>query len=213
MSQVVALAGEKRINSGTGAARALRREGKIPAIIYGGKKEELPITVGLKELAREYGRGNFTSKIVDLEIGKEKVRVLPREVQLHPVTDVPMHADFLRLEKGDTVSVKVRVRFINEDQCTGIKRGGVLNIVRRYVDYICDADHIPEYITVDLAGRHIAESIHISQIVEKPKNAAPAIQDRDFTIATIAGRGGKDDEGEDGEAATEGAEAKEDAAE
>lgn len=191
--QVIALSAETREKSGTGDARALRREGKIPAIVYGGKKGEQSITINAKEFVLAYGKGNFTSKLVDLTVGKEVIRVLPRAVQVDPVSDFPLHADFMRLAKDSEVSVKVKVRFINTDKSPGIKRGGVLNIVRRYVDFICDVDHIPETITVDLAGATIGQSIHISH-VELPKGARPAISDRDFTIATIAGRSSKDEE-------------------
>lgn len=192
MVEVIALAGEKRDSAGKGAARALRRDGRVPAIIYGGKQGELNISLNARELVREYSKGNFTSHIVDLTVGKDTVRVLPREVQLDPVTDVPTHVDFQRLVKGEEIHVKVKVRFIKADLSPGIKRGGILNIVRRYVEFICDVDHIPKFITVDLEGKRIGESIHISHI-ELPKGVRPAIGDRDFTIATIAGRSAKDD--------------------
>ena len=201
MVEAIALAAEKRENAGTGPARALRRQGKVPAVIYGGKQEELFIAVGLKELVKEFSKGNFTSHIVDLTVGKETIRVLPREVQLDPVSDTPIHADFVRLVKGEEISVKVKVKFINADKSPGLKRGGVLNIVRRYVEFICDVDHIPTSITVDLEGRKIGESIHISHI-DLPKGARPAIKDRNFTLATIAGRSSKsDDEEQQGGAA------------
>lgn len=191
--QVIALSAEARGNTGTGDARALRREGKVPAIVYGGKQKELSIAINAKELIREYHKGNFTSKPVNLTVGSETIRVLPRDIQIDPVTDFPIHADFMRVVKGEEVLVKVKVRFINTDKSPGIKRGGVLNIVRRYVDFICDTDHIPETITVDLEGTKIGQSIHISH-VELPKNARPAITDRDFTIATVAGRTSKDED-------------------
>lgn len=191
--QVIALKAGTREKAGKGDARALRREGNIPAIIYGGKKGEQSIFINAKDFVREYGKGNFTSKLVDITVGKDTIRVLPRDVQVDPVSDFPLHADFMRLEKDSQVLVKVKVRFINADKSPGIKRGGVLNIVRRYVDFICDVEHIPETITVDLAGASIGQSIHISHI-ELPKGARPAITDRDFTVATIAGRGGKDEE-------------------
>lgn len=202
--QVIALGAEAREKSGTGDARALRRGGKIPAIVYGGKTGEQAVAISFKDFAREYGKGNFTSKVVDLQVGKDTIRVLPRDVQIDPVTDFPIHADFMRLEKGSEVSVNVKVRFINSDKSPGIKRGGVLNVVRRYIEFICDVDHIPETITVDLDGTKIGQSIHISHI-DLPKNARPAISDRNFTIATIAGRGGKDDEEEAATATAEGA--------
>lgn len=192
-TQAIALSAEPRGTSGKGAARALRREGKVPAIVYGGKKGEQSISLDAKEFVLVYSKGNFTSKPVDLTVGKDTIRVLPRDVQIDPVSDFPIHVDFMRITKDSQVSVNVKVRFINADKSPGIKRGGVLNIVRRYVEFICDTDHIPETITVDLAGTKIGQSIHISHI-ELPKGARPAITDRDFTVATVAGRGSKDEE-------------------
>lgn len=196
--QVVALSAELKEKAGTGAARAVRRENRLPGIVYGGKAAQVLISLDDREFNAIYRKGHFTSKIVELTIGKEKLRVLPRDVQLDPVSDAPLHVDFQRLTKGEAVRVNVAVRFANADKSPGIKRGGILNIVRRDIEMFCDPDHIPTHITIDLNGRRIGESIHVSQI-ELPKGAKPVIADRDFTIATIAGRGGKDD---DAEAAT-----------
>lgn len=176
---------ERREKSGKGPARALRREGKVPAIIYGGHGEPQRITLSLRELKRELGSNpRFFSSVVELNFGGESLRVLPREAQLHPVSDDPLHVDFLRAEAGARMNVEVPVRFVHEDQSPGLKRGGVLNIVRRTVELSCPADAIPGEILVDLAGREIGDSIHISQIA-LPAGVKPTITDRDFTVCSI----------------------------
>lgn len=188
MSGVVGvISAELREEAGKGIARSLRREGKIPAIIYGGGKKEVKISLNLKELTTEYNRGHFTSKIYVLDAGKEKFRVLPQNVQSHPVTDVPEHADFIHVEPGSEIKVKVKVLFRNSDKSPGIKRGGVLNVIRHDVELFCREDRIPTKIEIDLSGLQIGDSIHISS-VKLPEGARPTITDRDFTIATIVGR-------------------------
>jgi len=176
---------ERRERSGKGPARQLRREHKIPAIIYGGDKEPLRIAMPLKEIKLELSKNpRFFSTVFELDFGGERLKVLPREAQLHPVSDDPLHVDFLRAEHGAVIHVDVPLRFVPEDQSPGIKRGGVLNIVRRTLELICPADAIPGEIVVDLAGREIGDSIHISH-VELPAGVKPAITDRDFTICSI----------------------------
>lgn len=176
---------ERREKSGKGPARALRREGKIPAIIYGGQGEPARIAVPFKELKRELGTNpRFFSTVFTLDFGGEQVKVLPREAQLHPVSDDPLHIDFLRAETGAVITVEVPVRFVHEDQSPGMKRGGVLNIVRRTLELACPADAIPGEIVIDLAGREIGDSVHISH-VSLPAGVKPTITDRDFTICSI----------------------------
>lgn len=209
--EVNALIAEVRENTGKGAARALRREGKIPAIIYGGKKEEQKIATDANELFKTYLRGNFQSKLLDLDFGKEKVRVIPCDIQLHPVTDAPLHADFKRVNNDSKVHVWIHVKFLNADKAPGLKRGGVLSIVRREIELICRADSIPTVLEIDLAGVKIGESLH-SHSITFPEGVEPAIKDRDFTIATIVGRTMKTEEEED-EAAAAAAEAATEAAE
>ena len=207
MTTVTTLKAEKRDASGKGAARALRREGKTPAIIYGGKGEEISIATEQKELVVQYMKGGFSSKIVDIEIGKEKVRVIPRDVQLHPVTDVPLHADFMRVSDDSKVNVFVKVRFLNPEKSPGLKRGGVLNVIRRDIELLCRADSIPTKLEVDLSGFKIGQSVHAHHITF-PNGVEPIIQDRDFTIAAIVGRGIKEDSDEEeatAEASEEGA--------
>lgn len=176
---------EKRDRSGKGPARQLRREHKIPAIIYGGDKEPLRIAMPLKQVKLELSKNpRFFSTVFELDFGGEKLKVLPREAQLHPVSDDPLHVDFLRAEQGAVIHVDVPVRFVHEEQSPGLKRGGVLNIVRRSLELVCPADAIPGEILVDLAGREIGDSIHISHVA-LPQGVKSAITDRDFTICSI----------------------------
>ena len=196
------LIAEKREKKGKGASRAIRREGKIPAIIYGNKTEEISIATDQKEIQKEYVRGNFTSRVYEIELGKEKITVLPRDVQLHPVSDIALHADFQRVENDTKVHVLIPVHFLNREKSPGLKRGGVLSIIRRDVELICRADSIPEFLELDLDGVKIGDSLH-SHSVKYPEGVEPAIADRDFTIATIVGKTAKDEvlepvEGEEG---------------
>jgi large subunit ribosomal protein L25 len=183
--QTMTLAAERRDRSGKGPARALRRAGKVPAIVNGGGEESLPIAVPFKEVKLAIGTNpRFFTSVLDLDFGDGTVRVLPREAQLHPVTDDPLHVDFLRATQGATLTLAVPVRFVNEDRCPGLRRGGVLNIVRREVELVCPADAIPAELVADLAGRDIGDTVHISD-VKLPEGVRPTITDRDFTIASI----------------------------
>jgi large subunit ribosomal protein L25 len=185
LAETITFAAERREGSGTGPARALRRAGKIPAIVYGGHEKPLQVALTFKEVKRQVTtNARFFSSVVELDLDGEKVRVLPREAQLHPVTDDPLHVDFMRAEAGALVAVGVPVRFVNEQQAPGLKRGGVLNIVRREVELLCPADRIPAEVVADLSGLDINESLHISA-VQLPEGVRPTITDRDFTIASI----------------------------
>ncbi|MCB5424446.1 50S ribosomal protein L25/general stress protein Ctc [Altererythrobacter sp. CC-YST694] len=184
MSDALTLPAEARERAGKGASRVLRREGRVPAVIYGGKEEPQSIHVEEKELRRQLGTGHFMNSIVTIEIGGKSLRTLPKDVAFHPVTDRPLHVDFLRLGKDAKVEVLVPVVFTNEEASPGLKRGGVLNVVRHELDLICDPELIPSEIEIDVTGREVGDSIHISS-VKLPKGAASAITDRDFTIATI----------------------------
>lgn len=185
MADIASMSAEARESTGKGAARAARRLGRVLGVVYGSDKQPISISLDGRELGTEFGRGGFFSRLYDLSIGKEIVRVLPREVQLHPVSDKPLHVDFLRLTGDTRVSVDVAVSFLNEEESPGLKRGGVLNVVRHTVELVCRADSIPEIIEIDLTGYEIGDSIHISA-VELPEGVDPAISDRDFTIATVA---------------------------
>ncbi|MEE4153978.1 MAG: 50S ribosomal protein L25/general stress protein Ctc [Erythrobacter sp.] len=184
MSDVLNLPAERRERAGKGASRALRREGRIPAVIYGGKEEPTPIHVEEKELVRQLMTGHFMNSIVNIEVNGKSVRTLPKDVALDPVTDRPTHADFLRLSRDSMIEVEVPVVFINEEKSPGLKKGGVLNVVRHELELVCEADKIPSEIEIDVTGRDVGESIHISDVT-LPEGSTSAIKDRDFTIATL----------------------------
>jgi large subunit ribosomal protein L25 len=176
---------EARDRVGKGAARQLRREDKIPAVIYGDKQTPVTIALNHREASRRLHAGGFLTHVVTLDIDGQKHRVIPRDYQLDPVRDQLVHVDFLRVSATSKITVEVPVHFLNPEASPGIKRGGVLNIVRHEVELTCPADAIPEYLEVDLTGREIGDSIHISA-VNLPADAVPTIKERDFTIATIA---------------------------
>ena len=184
MSDTLNLPAETREGVGKGASRALRREGRVPAVVYGGKEEPLSIHIEEKLLVKQLSSGHFLNSIVEIQVGGKKLRTLPKDVAFHPVTDRPLHADFLRLSKDSTVNVNVPVVFANEEESPGLKRGGVLNVVRHELELICDGNRIPEEISIDVTGLDIGDSIHISSVT-LPEGSTSAITDRDFTIATI----------------------------
>ncbi|CTQ51934.1 General stress protein CTC [Roseibium album] len=185
---------------GKGAARTLRREGLLPAVIYGGKKPALPITIAVKETTLTLHKGGFTASIGIIDIDGEKHQVIAKDFQLHPVRDDVLHVDFLRVAKGATLTVEIPVQFLNEEDCPGLKKGGVLNIVRHTVEMTVPADGIPESLEIDLAEAQPGDSLHISAVT-LPEGCAPTITDRDFTIATIAAPAGVQETEEDEEAA------------
>jgi large subunit ribosomal protein L25 len=185
MAELTSLAAEPREGVGKGSSRSLRRAGRVPGVIYGEKAPQEMISLEARELRRALQSARFFSTLCNLQVNGEAVRVLPREVQLHPVTDEPLHVDFVRVGRGATITVTVPVVFAHEDISRGIKRGGVLNIVRRELELLCPADSIPGEIVVDLRDADIGDSLHISQVA-LPEGVRPAITDRDFTIATIS---------------------------
>lgn len=184
MSELMTLAAETREQVGKGASRSLRRSGRVPAVIYGNKQDPAAIHVEEKELYRLLMTGHFMNSVVMVDIGGTAVRTLPKDVAFDPVTDRPVHADFLRISEHATVTVSVPVHFIDEEASPGIKRGGVLNVVRHEIELICDAASIPDDVSVSLTGYEVGDSIHISAVT-LPAGAKPAIDDRDFTLATI----------------------------
>lgn len=203
MAEPITIDAEPRERAGKGAARAARRAGMIPAVIYGGKQP--PVMINLPEIAfqRVLRDPGFFTHLYEVKVGEQSHQVIARDVQLDPVMDFPVHVDFLRVSKTTKIAVMVPVTFINEDKCPGLKVGGVLNVVRHEVELNCPASEIPDRITVDLAGFNVSESIHISAVT-LPANVEPTITDRDFTVATIAAPSGgvkaaaADGEGEDG---------------
>lgn len=185
MADTATLKVEMRERTGKGGARATRRAGMVPGIIYGTGYDSVPIAIDGKQLGLEYRRGGFFTRLYDVAVGKDKMRVLPRDVQVHPVTDAPLHIDLMRLTADAQINVDVAVRFLNDEESPGLKRGGVLNVVRHTIELVCRADSIPEIIEIDLTGTEIGDSIHISA-VSLPDGVTPAITDRDFTVATVA---------------------------
>lgn len=207
MSDALELSAELRERAGKGASRALRREGRVPAVIYGGKDEPTVIHVEEKALRLQLGTGHFMNSIVMITVDGKTHRTLPKDVALDPVTDRPVHVDFLRLNKNAKIEVAVPVVFINEEDSPGLKKGGVLNVVRHDLELVCEADKIPSEIEVDVTGTDVGDSIHISA-VKLPQGAESAITDRDFTIATIVAPSAlKSSEGEAGEGDADAADA------
>lgn len=205
MSDALNLSAMQRDRAGKGASRALRREGRIPAVIYGDNQDPTPIHVSEKELTKLLHTGHFMNSLVSLELDGKSSSTLPKDVAFHPVTERPMHVDFLRLGKGAKVDVEVPVLFINQDASPGLKRGGVLNVVRHQLELVCEMAKIPDSIEIDVTGLEVGDSIHISTVV-LPEGSVSAITDRDFTIATVVapsalkradGEASDDGEGED----------------
>jgi large subunit ribosomal protein L25 len=186
MSDTLTLSAETRDRVGKGASRALRREGRVPAVIYGNKQEPLGIHLEERALVKALNTGHFRNSVIMIEgAGGKAIRTLAKDVALDVVTDRPVHIDFLRISEHAKVTVAVPVVFADEDASPGLEKGGVLNIVRHDLDIVCDAAHIPSEITVSLAGLDLGGSVHISAVT-LPKGVESAITDRDFTIATIA---------------------------
>ncbi len=179
------LKAEAREKVGKGSAREIRRNGKVPAVIYGEKHPPLAIALSYKDIFYKIHGGGFKTTVAIIDVNGQKIRVLPKDYQLDPVKDFPMHVDFLRVGEHSLVTVNVPVHFLNEDASPGIKRGGVLNIVRHDIELQVPADQIPDAIEIDLKGLKIGDIIHISS-VKLPKNVELTITDRDFTVATIA---------------------------
>jgi large subunit ribosomal protein L25 len=177
----------------------MRREGRVPAVVYGNKEEALAIHVEEKALMKALNGGHFMNSVVMIDVAGKTARTLPKDVQFHPVTDRPLHVDFLRISEHSKVTVNVPIRFTGEEECRGIKRGGVLNAVRHELELVCDAAEIPEEIEITLKGLNIGDSLHISAVT-LPEGVEPAITDRDFTIATIVPSSGSVMEAEDAEA-------------
>lgn len=184
MSDQLTLSAEARDRVGKGASRALRREGRVPAVIYGNNEEPASIHIEEKVLIKQMSNGHFMNSVVMIDVGGKTVRTLPKDVAFHPVTDRPEHVDFLRISEHAKVHVNVPVVFVDEEKSPGIKRGAVLNIVRHELDLVCDAAEIPDQIEITLSGLDVGDSIHISSVT-LPKGVESGITDRDFTIATI----------------------------
>lgn len=185
MADVAELQADRREAGRKGAVREMRRIGRVPCIVYGGGEEAVAISIEEAVLAQERGKGGFFSRLYTLVVDGKTYRVLAREVQVHPVTEALIHVDFLRLRTDSRVNVDVPMVFRNEEECPGLKRGGVLNIVRRTIELVCSADAIPTLIEADIGELDIGDSVKISA-VDLPEGVHPVITDRDFTIATVA---------------------------
>src|SRR5436190_7323296 len=184
MSDQLTRPAEARDRAGKGASRALRREGRVPAVVYGEKNEPLSIHVEEKLLAKMMSTGHFMNSVIMVDLAGESHRTLPKAIDFHPVSSRPIHVDFLRIGEHTKVHVNVPVRFDNEEASPGLKRGGVLNAVIHELEIVCDAANIPNEIHIPLDGLEIGDSIHISQ-VKLPDGVVPANTDEDFTVATI----------------------------
>jgi large subunit ribosomal protein L25 len=205
MSDMLTLSAEARERAGKGASRDLRRNGRVPAVIYGNNESPQGIHIEEKMLMKALMTGHFMNSVVMIETGGKNVRTIPKDVQFHPVTDRPLHADFLRISEHAEIHVNVPVHFTDEALSPGIKRGAVLNIVRHDLELICDAALIPDDIEISLAGLDVGDSIHISAVT-LPAGAKSAITDRDFTIATIVAPSAlKSSEGDTSSTEAEGA--------
>ena len=206
MSKNLEMSVESRKRAGKGSSRAIRREGYVPAVIYGDKKEPVMVKLKRNELIRLINRGEFINQLIQVSIdGGEHERVLPRDLQVHPVSDDPIHVDFLRIGEGVVFVFEVPVHIVGEDECPGIAKGGLMNIVRHTIEVRCRARDLPENLVVNIAGMDIGDIFHASNL-ELPEGTELALTDRDFTVATIASptiEVEKDDEDED---AVEGAE-------
>ncbi len=214
MAEVRTIAASPRQAAGKGSARQARRDGMVPAVIYGNKEEPVMLTIERRVLVQELDNPQFFIELVDVELDGAKHRVLARDVQFHPVTDVPMHVDFLRFDPNRKITAAVPVVFEGEEESPGLRGGGVLNIVRHEVEVVCTADNIPPELTLQLAGLEVGDSVHASSVT-LPDGVEFTISDRDFTIATIAaptvvvdevpeGEEGEESGGDEGETEGEG---------
>lgn len=212
MAEWTEISATARKHVGKGAARAIRREGRVPAVIYGDKQPPLPVSLEHSELWMQVRTGQFMNTIFTIKVDGEATRVIPRDLQMDPVRDFPVHVDFLRLGVGARITVEVPVHFLNEEELPGLKRGGVLNIVRHTIELRCLAEAIPEGLDGDLTGLDIGDTLHASAI-KLPDDVELTITDRDFTVATIAGRMAEiveeEEEGVEGEEGEEGVEGEE----
>ena len=201
MADRIQLNVEVRERIGKGGAREARRTGKVPGVLYGGGQDPVAINLKKNEVLKAINTGQFLSSTVDLIHEGKKQLVIPQAIQMHPVSDQPEHVDLFRVNENQIIQVEVAVHFTGEDVCPGLKKGGTLNVVRHAVELNVKAGAIPESLTADISALEIGDNVKISNI-DLPDGASPTITDRDFTIATLAGRGGAaETETEDGEAA------------
>ena len=206
MSNIFTIAAEKREKTGKSANRQIRQNAKIPAIIYGKESDNHAITIDNKEVFKRYKQGNFFTQICEVTLAGKKIRVLPKEISLHPVTDNIEHIDFYTLNDKEKVKIRARIKFLNEAKCSGVKKGGVLNITSRQVELLCFPNDIINEIEVDLLNLNIGESIHVSDI-KLPENVEVTNKFQKQTIATIVGRASEESENKVGAESASGEEA------
>jgi large subunit ribosomal protein L25 len=185
MVDATKIAAQPRERAGKGAARAVRRTGRVPGVIYGEKALPTLIDLDPKAVQAEIDKPGFFTRVFDVDIAGKVQRALARDIQLHPVTDRPEHVDFMRVGATTRIRVGIPVKFVNQDKSPGLKRGGVLNVVRHTIEVYCRVDNIPQVFSIDLDGLDIGDSIHISK-VKLPEGVKPTITTRDFTIAAVA---------------------------
>lgn len=187
MASVISFKAEMRENKGKSGARFLRRQNKIPAIIYGNKKENMSISLEIGEVTKYCYKANFCSVLVDVEIDNKIYQVLPKVVQAHPVTDIVEHLDFVYVSAETEVKITAHLHFLNEDKCIGIKRGGMINYVKRDIDLMCDPSAIPNHIDVDVSNLNIGDAIHVDEVI-MPKGSRPVSVKKGITLVTVVGR-------------------------
>ncbi|MDH3700952.1 MAG: 50S ribosomal protein L25/general stress protein Ctc [Alphaproteobacteria bacterium] len=225
MAERQTMTAEPRDRAGKGAARATRRAGRVPAVVYGDKKDPILVSLDPRDVKKSVDSGTFFATIFDLQVDGKMERVIPRDLQVHPINQLPQHVDLLRVAADTKITVEVPCAFINEEESPGLRRGGVLNVVRYAVEVHCGIDDIPQGFDIDLTGLDIGDSIHATTLT-LPNGVELTITDRDFTIATVAAptvvaeetaaeaaEGEEGEEGEEGAAPEEGAEGAEGAAE
>jgi len=200
MADIIELKAEARELGGKGTAKRIRREGKVPGVIYGNKEAPETITIDMKTIAHQMNTGSFLATVYMVDLAGKKTRVIPRDLQVDPVRDYPIHFDLLRLSKDAEITVTVQVHYTDEELSPGLKRGGILNVVRHEIDLTCPADAIPESIEISLEGLDIGDSMHFSSVT-LPDNVKSTISDRDFTLVTIVGAKEEEPETVEGEEA------------
>lgn len=184
MSDVIKFNAQPKNEQGTASSRRCRKEGLVPAIIYGGPSRENSLAISASEFEREYKKGNFNTRLIDIILDGKSITAIARDVQFHPVSDSPLHIDFQEVTESSVVKMKIRIQVMNEEKCPGLKSGGVVNLLRE-IPMLCPVHNIPAYITVDISGMRIGDRKHISEI-ELPKGVTP-VNKEDFTVVSIGG--------------------------
>ncbi len=206
MSDNIVFNAQERVKTGKGATRAVRNAGLIPAVIYGDKKEAISISLQPSEINKHLNSESFFSNIYEIKVDAKKEETIVKDIQFHPVSDSVLHIDFMRINKNTEVNVEVPIHFAGEEVSPGLKRGGILNVIRHTIEVVCKPADIPEYFEIDLSETQIGDTVKFSSI-SVPEGVKPAIDDRDFTIASITGKGAQEETTEEGseEGSEEGA--------